>query len=231
MVLLIMVVMTTVGVSVASRSVSELRLSRQEQESTRSLNLSESGVEQLLTEDLGSVAVTNPSGTITVDGNPIDYTVTPQNAVSVELDIGRTIDVTVAPIASAVQMSISWTGDSDSGVVVSAINGSGTVRRQVYAKASVGGDGLSGGNIVPGALVNFSLLAGDETVRIKAIRDTVLLTVSGVGAWTLPTQGYTITTKAPLADGTTRAVRVDKYHPRLPTVFDYTLFSGGAIDK
>jgi Tfp pilus assembly protein PilX len=51
-VLLILVVMSTVGVSVATRSVSELRLSRQEQESTKALNAAEAGIEEALTQKL-----------------------------------------------------------------------------------------------------------------------------------------------------------------------------------
>jgi len=63
-VLLVTVVLLTVGVSVASRSVTELQLSRQEQESTRALNLAESGIENLLAQDLATVG---SSGTVFVN--------------------------------------------------------------------------------------------------------------------------------------------------------------------
>src|SRR4030067_2847347 len=47
-VLLIMVVMVTIAVAVASRSVTNLNLTRLEQESTRSLDLAESGIDEIL---------------------------------------------------------------------------------------------------------------------------------------------------------------------------------------
>src|SRR6185369_1704811 len=50
-IILIMVVLLTVGLSLASRSTREVRLSQQEVESNRVFNVAEAGIEQALSSD------------------------------------------------------------------------------------------------------------------------------------------------------------------------------------
>jgi Tfp pilus assembly protein PilX len=215
-VLLVMVVVTTVAVSVSSRSVSELRISRQEQESTRTLNLAESGIEEILQQDLSTF-----SSTVNVAGTDIPYSITPQDTISnYELSQGHTLEIDVT---GATALNLNWTGDPS--IVVVLIESNGTLTREVFKKNS-----SPAGNIGIAQSLPYSYaFSGKVMARIKALYEPTLITVGRSGG-TNPLY-YKVTTTATLADGSTRAVSVNKFPGSLPSIFDYVLFSGTSLTK
>jgi hypothetical protein len=222
-VLLIMVVVTTIAVSVSTRSVSELRISRQEQESTRTLNLAESGIEEILRQDLYTVMTTTPL--ISVAGNTIPYDITPQNTISgYSLPQGHTLEVDVEG-ATTLQIVINSPASGCArGLVVTLIKTNYDLTRQVYRPAGCSTLGVDLPIPPSGIPTN-----GYKMARIKALFSLINLTVSR-DAGTRPLY-YTVKTTATLDDGSTRAVSVNKFPGSLPSIFDYVLFSGTSLTK
>jgi len=231
-VLLTLVVAATVVVSLSSRSVSELKISRQEQESTRALNLAESGIEDLLSENV-------PAGSSqrVIDGVPVDYKIVDSNNVGpIQVLPGHTVEVNLVG-AVAQTMSVSWSAgcSGNAAVLVTFFNGNtNTLRRYILSRTNV--DGITnnpGVNSYVNSSCTFPSLQiqnGDEFARIKGLYQPLTLTASGSDA-SFPIQYRTVKTSATLADGTTRSVEVNKFNPTLPSVFDYVVFSGTNIVK
>jgi Tfp pilus assembly protein PilX len=63
-ILLLMVVMLTIGISFLSRSTRELRVATQESESSRVLSAAESGIESALNSNLSTLSYTSDVATI-----------------------------------------------------------------------------------------------------------------------------------------------------------------------
>jgi len=159
---------------------------------------------------------------------------------ALELGSGHTVEVTLDEAEPSVDnLEISWTGVADacdSAVLeVIVIPESGNqIRRHVYSDCnSTPGDnysptdGFSGGNYTVTVGVD---PANDLSVRIKPLVTNTQVSVKGVGG-NLGTQVYQVRTTTTLEDGTTRAVRVNKLALTAPSIFDYVLFSGNALEK
>lgn len=250
-----MVVLLTVGVSVASRSVSELKLSRQEQESTRALDMAESGIEDLLSENLATLSPSTGERSIPGGGGSYTYAVTAQNGLSnIAVARGHTVDVklydaTLPAPKSTDAIIIDWeSGDCTAGsedeaaIEVSIITlntGTYGVRRAAFDNC---GDRRSGANpnnfsapTPPGTITSVALTPNDLMARIKVVYSPTVITGVTVSStstppYSLPTQYYTVRSAASVEGVTTRAVTVDRL-AFLPSIFDYVVFSGNTIVK
>lgn len=231
-VLLILVTMVTVGVSVATRSVSELKLSRQEQESTQALNAAEAGIEAALAGDLtaGSCSLSFPC-TETVNGLDVHYYVEPLGEIqNVTILPGHTLD---AEVNGSGSIMITWTRSgtacNDAALVIAKLTAT-SVTREAKDPCSSGFPGFDNSGIGSGAGVYTytTSVAGVDWVRIKTARANTTLSVSGAG---LVTQAYRVNSRAEMADGTTRVVEVTQLANQMPSIFDYALFSGDEIIK
>lgn len=229
-VLLIVVVLVTVGVSVASRSVSELKTTRLEEESTRSLNIAESGLEKIL-DKVGTVYMPGPETSQTVGSQTFKYTIVSENVITnMTLTSGHALEVMLNNNGSVPNLIVTWpsTCPNAAAIEITLIKNDGTIsNRYGYDPCSRGNNFTqdSDGN------VNVTTTAADVMARIKAFYATTTVSVSGDGAG-LPSQVYIVSTNAPVgADNTTRAVQVKKIAGSLPSIFDYVLFSGTNIVK
>ncbi len=233
-VLLIMVVMTTVGVSVASRSVSELKLSRQEEQSTRALDLAEGGAEKIIA-DIGTYSGV---GTVTVGSESVNYNVTAKNEITdMTVFEGHTIQVDLGNVATDLQVTWDNTGscDDNPAIVVALISDAANVRRLFYGPedcSSVRSDGST--NVaLDGSTNTYTTgsipLATERMARIKVLYGPANVSVTGAD---LPPQVDVVNTSFTNPnDGTTRAVQVNRLAGSLPSIFDYVLFSGGDLTK
>lgn len=237
-ILLTMVVLMTIGISVAARSVSELKLSRQEEETSRAFDVAETGIEEAL-GDLDSIAAGLEIGqthtdTSEIGSTSLSYSVTKLNSLEARVEAGQTIDINVAGADATNTLQIEWALDqacpNAPAIEVTIFNDSGGtigVRRQGYTKCGRGDNFTLVGS--GSQLVNMQ--AGDRLVRIKPLYVYSMMRVTGVGNW-LPEQSYLVSSLGQNTIGReTRVVEVNRSLPAAPSVFDYALFSGSSITK
>lgn len=257
-IILIMVVLLTVGLSVASQSTQEAFLSNQEDESTRVFNAAEAGVEQALSTDLAGV-VTPVSGSTTVTGSnaSVNYTINPTTVLETRVPEGGTATVKLADPASTPpgspavpQVSIQWARETACGQNPASLileifsydatkNPKTTVRYMSLNPAPCANhynlttDVNTGGSNGYFRQYTFNANATDVLIRIKPQYNDTSVKVQGSGA-SLPIQGYSIRSTATNNLGTsneTRSVEVNRTLSMAPSIFDYVLFSGTSIVK
>ena len=253
--LVIVGVVVALVMSVASRSLSDTVLSRQERESSAAFSVAETGVENALSalqnpnqgQQIGG-ALTDVGGFVT--GN---YQVDNLTTYSLYLREGETAHLDLAGLTGPV--TIYWTRKGDASEDISTCNeGSGgapasieviamqelssTVTRSYYNASTCGslagsnrfGSSLDGGNEY---LSSISLTeptdipVGTTALRIKPIYTGATVAASGSG---LDTQLYKIQSKAAGGDAQ-KEIEVKRGLDAPPSIFDYAVFTAGSIVK
>lgn len=246
-ILLIVVVMSTIGISVVSRSSTDVSLSRSAEDANRAFDAAESGAEQALS-DTSALDPTNPetvTGTITSIPNlEVGYSVDKLNVLdaTVEEGFSATLDVSGAPDGGS--LAISWatqtscTGDPPASLVITVYSSAGVSPsyRKIYAGActhtptdnfTIAGPG-TGGHF---RSVVVSLLSTDALVRIRPVYNQTALRVASAG-WNLPVQQFKVTSTAQSTlNKETKALQVDRTLPHPPSLMDFTLYAGGNISN
>jgi len=243
-VLLIMVVLLTVGLSVASRSTQDLFLSQQQVDSTRVFNAAEAGIDQALSSSF-EFEGEQATGTISNfnDGDiDIDYQITKVNQLETRLFEMISVKVDVAGNANN-GLRIEWSKLDDCGTedvpsLVASVysDDAGTTRVRHYslegcdrsdnflASSSINNDGYRRSYDLP-------LTTDDLFVRIKPIYNDTNIRVTGDG-WTLPVQYYNVRSEAVNTNGTeTRIVEINRTLDAAPSIFDYAVFSQSTLVK
>jgi Tfp pilus assembly protein PilX len=251
-ILLIMVVVLTIGISIASRTVMDVSLSRQEDQSGRVYQGAESGVESALSQDLTNDSLyTNDafSGSLSNLTNlDVDYTVSRQKTLETQLDQGSSVAVDLTGVVNGNQLQIQWgqgrdCSNSDPSQNVPSIlinvlnNTAGTITQRTFGYAACTyTDGYTTSGTTAGSngyyrSVTMTMQTGDSILRITPMYNDAPIQVSGVG-WTLPTQYYAIRSTAKNQLGNeTKVIQVARTLPTYPTVMDYVLYSGTTIVK
>lgn len=257
LVLLVVVVALAVGLSVASRNITNLRTSTQTEQSQRAFSAAEGGVEDVLSR-LSTVASSIPVGdqtTVLVDVGGIiaNVNVKSSNVYEATIDEGTVgqVDLTgyggnitvewikkgdpsedVTPKAS-VELTVVCQSNSCAGVT--GTGGYSQYRRAYQAEPISGQDGFSSCSssidYVCSALIQ-NVVAGDNArvLRIRPFWRKATVRVSGSPV--LPVQTYDLISTAATELGITRRVQVQRtVLPQLPAAFDYVLFSEGSIVK
>jgi Tfp pilus assembly protein PilX len=244
-VLLIMVVMMTISVSVASRSVSELRIARQEEDSSRAFDVAETGIEEALGE-LNSIAGTlavgdTHTGSSDIGGTNLSYSVTKLNSLEARVESGQSVEINVAGVSAGAILNVEWsqnqscpTAPAIEVAIYNEVGGVTQVRREAYTVCDRA-DGFTLNSITGtdgyGAKVALAMQAGDTIVRLKPLYAHSMIRVISEGNW-LPEQSFVIASVGQNTVGKeTRAVEVTRSLPAAPSVFDYVLFSGGTLTK
>lgn len=231
--LLITVVMLTVGISVVSRTTSDLNISNTNEQANRALDAAESGVEQALSQNLANY--TPPAA----GGGPINVNTQVASSRSLQafVDQGYTVGVDLTGVVTPV--TIQWAKESScnarASLVLTIFSTASPAVRRVYATAntcshndnfnasvSAGSGGYSSRTVVNTA-------AGDYLMRIRPLYYSSDVQVTGNN---LPVQAYTVTSSAQSNTGKeTKVVQVDRTLPIPPSVFDYVLYSGTSITQ
>jgi len=244
-ILLIMVVLLTIGISVASRTTQDLFLAQQQVESTRVFNAAEAGIEQALGSDFDFEGTTFEGTINDFSGTNVDvaYSIEKVNQLQTRLFemVGVKIDVTGSIPGNT--LDLRWSQENDCGsedvaslVVTSFSETPEGVR--AYTQAYSGCDRSDG--FTPASNVDLDglrrraiMTIPDDTtfVRVTPLyNDTHVLIVGG--NWTLPVQGFMIRSEAENTQGDEyRAVEVNRSLDSTPSVMDYALFSGNGIIK
>lgn len=229
-VLLIMAVLLTMGIGVASESVVSQKTARQEVESSDTFNAAESGVEQALSQDLSGIATTlDTPADVFVDAGSWNGNVTVKatatNTFTKPISVGDSSEVN---LTGSTSMTVEWSAGSDCASTASLIvtlfsRSDNSLVRYAYGPNCRSGDSFTQLSQSGGLYsVNNINTSGYDFARIKAVYAPAQVTVSG----DLPVQQYQIVSQAEKDSGETRAVSVDKGLPVAPSIFDYAVFAG-----
>ncbi len=242
-ILLIMAVLLTVGLTLAANSNKDLIISQQEEESGRVFNAAEAGIEKALSSDL-NFAAESATGTLdTIVNVGVSYDINKLRVLQTRLLEGMSVNIDVTGVNAGQGLTIDWSKEDNcssqdpASLLVSIYyDDAGTTKvRHVTAGACNRSDGFT-----LGATGNYDgyrrritipLASGDLFARIKTLYNDTHLRVAGNG-WTLPVQGFAIRSEAKNELGNeTRAVEVTRSLPGAPAVMDYALVSGSDISK
>ncbi|MFH2085838.1 MAG: hypothetical protein ABII21_03595 [bacterium] len=239
MLLVIIGVVVALVMSVASRSLSDTVLSRQERESSVAFSLAETGIENALNDlrknevSPGVVELSGMSGFVT--GN---YTVKNEASYALYVKEGETAHLDLGGFSGT--LSIYWTKKGDvsenitpAAVELNAVNtGANVVMRSYYNPYnSVPEDNKfstsSSGGSEYLSLVEYDVPVGAAYLRIRPVYAGATLMVTGSN---LLTQLYLIQSSAAGGDAQ-KEIEVKRGLDAPPSVFDYAIFSAGAISK
>ncbi len=244
--LLVSVVMLTVGISISSRTTSDVNISTSGELANRALDAAESGIEVALSQDLDTYNGLTSTPAPSNDNIGLVTTVNRRNTLEARVEQGyvASIDARGAAGSVRIQWAKEGTPEERASLAISVFRATSPneVRRFYVGLLNVGDDASRNTNdgfqnSLPGTSPYFlrfdvPLIAQDEIVRIRPLyRDTDIL-VSGVGGAVLPTQQYVINSTAQSSlSKETKAIQVERSLPVAPAIFDYVLFSGTSITQ
>ncbi len=243
--LVVMGVVFALVMSVASRSLSDTVVSRQEQESSAAFAVAETGIEKALNElRLG----TSTTATVNYSASFGEGSYKIENPTTLSLYVKELETAQLELSVYVPTLIISWTKKSDvtenllgctegsgnapAALEVSAIAAT-TISRTYYNPrgCNPGSNGflstaVNGGSVYR-SQVTYSVPAGTTIVRVKPIYSgaTISIPVPGVEA-----QLYVIKSRAVGGDAQ-KEIEVKRGLDAPPSIFDFALFSAGSIVK
>jgi len=259
-VLLVIVVVLAVGLSVASRNITNLRTATQSEQSQRAFSAAEGGVEEILSKLNQYEGVIASGGTIspTVDvgGQNVQVVVSGKRVFENSISLGnvgqiKLTDENGQSVGSGKPIRIEWAKTSENGddgfpasLEIAQIFGlpSAYNQKRVYAQADSSRVNESVSSDLAAACPGFpegefrrcaqiTTEVNGIILRIKPFWANATVRVLGVG-FDLPVQIYDVTSTAATEIGVTRRVQVSRTAlPQLPAVFDYVLFGEGDVIK
>lgn len=240
-VLLVMSVMLTLGVSTVSRSTQDLRITAKELETSRALNLAEAGIEAALTyleANDNKLTGSTYNGYVDVGTNRIDYQITQSNEVDAVLLPSDTASVNVDSYPGT-ELSISFgpaggtCSSSDHSLLwIVMIDDSGNREVSGVSSGCGGAPNLDANEYVTrGYNFQLTLPPNTQLVAIRSDNDTsVAVRVSGVGS-DLPVQAHVINSSFTNASsGERRTIKVTKPLPAPVDLLHYALYTEGTIN-
>lgn len=259
-ILLIMAVALTIGLSIISRSITDIKISQQTEEAARAFSAAEAGIEEALvtgTGGTGQFAETGASYQTATQGLgegetefvfPQEIQVgEPQTLWLVEHNEDGSINET--PYYTTGSLDVCWGGTAALEVSIYYKDGTSyKVARGAYDPDATRRATNNFSSPDPGScagLANKKILnfSGDfginpATKTLLFLRLRVLYANAQVGAVTpgsgigqvLPAQGTRIESTG-TAGAATRKVEVVRYYPAPPEIFDFAIYSGGSLSK
>lgn len=251
-ILLIMVVGLTVGLSLSTRSVSDVKVSSQLEDSSRAFTAAEAGIEAVLKGDspgssgnLGNgssyIVTTPPLGGSTDPLSPGDINISDTYTVwLVGHDGNGNIDEGTSYLGNSIDVCWQKADPSldDPAMEVSVLYKDGAsykIWRGAYDPIVTRGNFFSGTDSqAPCTLTNRKNIAlsslGTTRIALRLRPFYAKASVSVVPSANLPGQGLSISSVG-TAGQTTRKVVVTQSYGSLPSIFDYVLFSGKDANK
>jgi Tfp pilus assembly protein PilX len=255
-ILLIMVVLLTIGLSVAARTTKEVRLAGQETESTRVFSAAELGVEKALATDLTTIPdVYRQTAAIPESNANLDYTITKMRNLQTHLFEGSSAVVNLldsgASTPAVNALTINWGKNTNctqnpAALVISiysvdqaVVPPRTAVRYRAITPCNTRSDSIPVSNTAGSngffRSMSLPIQANDRVVRIKAVYADTDLYVTGTNGGTptdLPVQYYNIRSTASNSLGNeTRTVEVNRTLPVAPGILDFVVFSGTTVSK
>lgn len=107
--ILVMVVMMTLGLSLYSRSTLDVSLSRQQDQSARTFQAAESGVEEALSQDFATIPTAGKTGSVSVSTDlSVNYKIVPQSTISTRVEEGEGLQIDVTGVAANQGVQLTW---------------------------------------------------------------------------------------------------------------------------
>lgn len=251
--LVIMGVVVALVMSVASRSLSDTVLSRQEKESSAAFSVAETGIETAFNELRQGIGTNGRTGTFNDSLNQVigDYKVSPTATFALYVKEGETAHLDLTGFNPANNLTITWTKRSDPSENISTcVEGSGTAPAAIEVKAikqSLNQDVLSyynpagascvgladgfidssDGGATYRSSISYDVLPSTSAVRIKPLYSGATIQVSGLN---LTTQLYLIQARGAGGDAQ-KEIEVRRGLDAPASIFDFAVFSGGTIVK
>ncbi len=258
LVLLLSLMGLTIGLSTASRSLSDLKQVAYVDSGTKAFAACEAGLQYALSV-LDTSAVTDcnyhPTGLnlSSVNVSDLSYKVCTATANTVVISNIAKDDVAQISLGSinpnTKTFNFFWKGassleiirlDKDNLVTRYAYNPSGSALTNSFSAGFAASDSsncpaacaVSGYDYCSGDVPYVNL---DKFLRIKSLYGATPVTVcaltAGKSRVNMPTDYTTVEAKTTMVDGTVKRCQVVKTPPTLPAIFDYAIFSRGAIVK
>lgn len=249
LVLLIVVVTLAVGLSVASRNITNLRTATQTEHSQRAFSAAEGGVEHMLSIfNLVApyVGEAGYSENLSTEGG-ITGTVTLKKLSGYEktIELGEVGQVDLNGATAGSVLTVEWAKKSDpaeglepASIEIVQISGTGAP----YSQTRVAYSGFSGrdeqGFSSPAGCtstnfekcVTVTISSNAKILRIRPFWEKTTVKVSG--GTNLPVQMYDVTSTASTDLGLTRKVQITKSAlPLVPAVFDFAMYSESDLVK
>lgn len=248
MLLVVMGLVVGLVLSIASRSLSDTVMTRQEKENTAAFSLAESGVEEALralSEGSSSFEWTSiADSTGLFEGS---YSANALSSFEMGVKEGEAVEVEISTLGNGVVLNIDWTkngsvledvsctgvqgsGLNPAALAVTVIQGGGVVRRGYYNPYNcvVAGNGFAGANAASAPYVSNQTVtkqAGDLLVRVTPVYNTATIRISGTG---LTEAMFQVASVASGGDAQ-KEIEVKRSRDAAGAIFDYALFSGSTI--
>jgi len=254
-IVLIMFVGLTVSLTLISRTTTDIKLSRELEESSRALSAAEAGIEEALRDitiaRAGPTPIPIGTATFTVESAPASGGIGVFSLGKIEKENVGTVWLanynsgpgTFTQAYTANTISLCWkeadTLYPDIEAIILYQDGSVyKAARAFFDHSSLVGSGCGGPYSYTTDIDFNSLLSGLSgktllALRLKSINADAFVAVDppeGVTGNSLPSQGTEIISTGKAGE-TIRKVRVIKSYPSWPEIFDYVLFSGGGLNK
>ncbi len=222
-VLLILGVVTTVALSIASRSVSEVAVSTAQQESSQALAAAESGVEATL----GGIAAPNIAGS-TVNVTSVPAPAADSLLVAEQLAAGQVGTVFLQGYTGN-NLRVCWGRAGLETALYYASGATTKIDRNYYASGGAG-SGCPAGSYVYSRTVAFPGGAVPLYMRLRLWGDGAVA-VMAAGGKTFPAQGTDITAVGQTGNAV-RRIKVYDEKPKGPEVWESAVFSSnGDLSK
>lgn len=254
-VLLLTLLGLTVGLSVTSRTLQDLKQTAISDQSSRAFTAAEAGIEDALAKTLAV-----GSSTINVGGSNVNYVVSrsPVAAYTPEGSVAKddVIEIDLRTYTGST-LTINWTKKNDAhedpanlcnegsftapaALMLSFYTFDGSnygVKKLAYNASRCGTLGTLNNFLTANNSANVDYLSGVtvaytsdmKVLRIRPIYNDASITVTGNA--NLPAQGYTIKSTAQTTGQVSRAVEVTRTNTALPPFFDYVLYTGGNLSQ
>lgn len=243
-ILLIMVVLLTVGLSLASRTTQEVFLSQQEAESTRVFNAAESGIEDALSQDFSAISAQTELSDVGITDVTTSTIITPQGVLETRINEGATAHLDLNGLAAGSPIVIEWSkqsgcDNSASIIATTYYDDAGTTKAVHDAFGPVSPcsgsrdtddftqESTSVGDYIYNHTINIP--ADSLFMRIKAVYEDAPVRITGAEA---SNQFFVIRAEADNDLGSeNRAIEVGRGLSTAPSFMDYAVYSGGALDQ
>lgn len=249
-VLLIVAVIATIGLSQLGRTTEDVLVSSQREESSRVFNAAEYGIEEALSDEDHFGNEANGS-TYDLDDLDVDVTITPEeNEMETTVPEGESLEIDLADLSGVRTLEVLWdrgSGDNcdlKASLMISVFQSSGTAynyfvnpatnscqKGEDFVDADFVDANVSGGY---GSKFNFTVNGdSDKLIRITPLYASTDLKISGQGIVMAHTiQSVSQTTDAEEGGSAIQQkIEVQRLSPSSPSFMNFALFTNGKIEQ